>query len=70
MGVSGKNELKSVLAKLETKQQALIFGHAVPMPVVVRTRDYGTAESYREFGFREAAEIHTLVNEDLKLWDR
>lgn len=40
-GVSGRNELRSVLAKLETKQQALIFGHAVPVPVVLRTREYG-----------------------------
>lgn len=39
-GVSGANSLRSVLASLETKQQALIFGHAVPMPVVIRTRAY------------------------------
>jgi uncharacterized protein len=29
-----------VLARLETKRQALILGHAVPMPIVIRTRDY------------------------------
>ena len=46
-GVSGKSELKSVLAKLESKQQALIFGHAVPMPVVIKTREYGSPESYK-----------------------
>jgi len=28
-GVSGKSELKGVLAKLDSRQQALIFGHAV-----------------------------------------
>jgi len=49
-GVSGKSELRAVLSKLETKQQVLIFGHAVPMPVVVRTREYGSAQSYKEFG--------------------
>jgi len=48
-GVSGKSELKSVLSRLESKQQALIFGHAVPMPVVVRTREYGSADSYKDF---------------------
>ena len=42
-GASGKNELRSVLARLETKQQALIFGHAVPMPIVIKTREYGPA---------------------------
>ena len=39
-GVSGANTLRGVLASLDTKQQALIFGHAVPMPVVVKTRNY------------------------------
>ena len=66
MGVSGKTELKTVLAKLEAKQQALIFGHALPMPVVVKTREYGSAESYREFGFRDAAELKRKADEDIK----
>jgi DNA helicase HerA-like ATPase len=48
-GVSGKSELKSVLAKLSAKQQALIFGHAVPMPVAFQPREYGSAESYKSF---------------------
>ena len=32
--------LRNVLASLDTKQQAIILGHAVPMPVVIRTRTY------------------------------
>ena len=68
-GVSGKGELRSVLAKLDSKQQALVFGHAVPMPVVVRTREYGSPESYRELGFREALERKRELDEDEKdLW--
>ncbi len=55
-GVSGRGELKSVLSKLESKQQALIFGHAVPMPVVVRTREYGSVESYKELAASEVVE--------------
>lgn len=39
-GVSGASALREVLARLDTRQQALILGHAVPMPVVIRTRDY------------------------------
>mgnify|MGYP002528651017 CR=1 FL=1 len=39
-GAPGSRELKSVLSRLESQQQALLFGHALPMPVVVRTRDY------------------------------
>lgn len=46
-GVSGGQNLRSVLAKLDSKQQALILGHAVPMPVVVRTRPYDQT-FYRE----------------------
>ncbi|MEM9483993.1 MAG: ATP-binding protein [Cyanobacteria bacterium P01_F01_bin.116] len=48
-GVSGGQNLRSVLAKLDSKQQALLLGHAVPMPVVVRTRPYD-ADFYAEIG--------------------
>lgn len=48
-GVSGAGALRSVLAKLDSKQQALILGHAVPMPVVVRTRPYDSV-FYTEMG--------------------
>jgi len=46
--------LREVLARLDTRQQALILGHAVLMPVVVRTRTYGTPEFYAAMGVREA----------------
>ena len=39
-GVSNASGLRGILASLDSKQQALILGHAVPMPVVVRTRQY------------------------------
>ena len=64
-GQSGARELRSVLAKLESKQQALIFGHAVPMPIVVQTREYGSLESYRNFGFREPSELRSQMEKDL-----
>ncbi|XGB40762.1 MAG: ATP-binding protein [Nodosilinea sp. LVE1205-7] len=48
-GVSGGYHLRSVLAKLDSKQQALVLGHAVPMPVVVRTRPYDS-NFYRQVG--------------------
>ncbi len=48
-GVSGAQGLRSVLAKLDSKQQALVLGHAVPMPVVVRTRPYDQ-KFYGEIG--------------------
>ena len=42
-GISGAGGLREVLARLDTKQQAIIMGHAVPMPVVVTTRTYDEA---------------------------
>jgi DNA helicase HerA-like ATPase len=52
-GISGAGALREVLARLDTRQQALIMGHAVPMPVVVHTRTYGTPEFYAEMSSRE-----------------
>ena len=63
-GVSGSRKLRSVLARLESKQQALVFGHSVPMPVVVRTREYGTPESYRELGWKDAVELKAQMERD------
>ncbi|MEE9583594.1 MAG: ATP-binding protein [Dehalococcoidales bacterium] len=65
-GVSGKGELKAVLAKLAAKQQALIFGHAVPMPVAFSPREYGSAGSYK--GFMAAAEGKAAKDIE-ELWD-
>ena len=48
-GVSGGEALREVLARLDTREQALILGHAVPMPVVVQTRRYDT-EFYKAMG--------------------
>lgn len=55
-GVSGGQSLRSVLAKLDSKQQALILGHAVPMPVVVRTRPYDQ-QFYAEIGETDWTEM-------------
>jgi hypothetical protein len=42
-GINNAQSLREVLARLDTKQQAIIMGHAVPMPVVVKTRTYDNA---------------------------
>ncbi len=59
-GVSGAQNLRSVLSKLDSKQQALILGHAVPMPVVVRTRPYDET-FYAEIGDVPWEELPTEV---------
>ena len=57
-GVSGGQNLRSVLSKLDSKQQALLLGHAVPMPVVVQTRGYDS-QFYSEMGCMDWDEIDT-----------
>jgi DNA helicase HerA-like ATPase len=39
-GISGGARLRSILAALETRGQAMLLGHALPMPVAIRTRPY------------------------------
>jgi uncharacterized protein len=55
-GVSGGQSLRSVLSKLDSKQQALVLGHAVPMPVVVKTRSYDE-KFYKEIGDTDWGEM-------------
>jgi len=56
MGISGAGGLREVLARLDTKQQAIIMGHAVPMPVVVKTRPYDM-DFYRDIGYVDDDEL-------------
>ena len=46
-GVAGRSGLRQVIAALESKRQALVFGHALPMPVVVQTPEATNADSAR-----------------------
>jgi len=39
-GINNASSLRSVLASLDSKKQALLLGHALTMPVVIQTRDY------------------------------
>ncbi|ANV85089.1 ATPase [Picosynechococcus sp. PCC 7003] len=66
-GVSGGGNLRSVLAKLDSKQQALVLGHALPMPVVMRTRSYDQT-FYQEIGcndWQTVADETLFVEADL-----
>ena len=57
-GVAGSGNLRTILSKLDSKQQALVLGHAVPMPVVVQTRPYDET-FYRAIGDVPWEEIST-----------
>jgi DNA helicase HerA-like ATPase len=65
-GVSGAGELRQVLARLDTRQQALILGHAVPMPVVVQTRAYGP-DLYAEVGHVEGEALQDKLAQNVNL---
>ncbi len=60
-GISGAGALREILARLDTRQQALIMGHAVPMPVVVHTRTYGTPEFYAQMGVGEIEDPEAVL---------
>jgi DNA helicase HerA-like ATPase len=66
-GVGGAAKLRTVLASLDTRQQAMILGHAVPMPVVIRTRPYDDtfykAINPRRAEIRTFAELQESVDE-------
>jgi hypothetical protein len=58
-GINGAGGLREVLARLETKQQAIIMGHAVPMPVVIKPRTYDS-------DFYEAVQAKPIDTEKAK----
>jgi DNA helicase HerA-like ATPase len=62
LGTNNSHNLRSILASLDTKKQALLLGHAVAMPVVVQTREYDDA-FYRDMGQITAAHIDTFIKE-------
>ncbi|MDX1977831.1 MAG: ATP-binding protein [Pseudanabaenaceae cyanobacterium bins.68] len=63
-GVAGGANMRSILAKLDSKQQALVLGHAVPMPVVIQTRAYDQ-KFYREIGEAQWQDLGTKELEQL-----
>jgi hypothetical protein len=62
-GVNGAQNLRTILAGLDSKKQALLLGHALAMPVVIQTREYDEA-FYRAMGdCITPQQIDTLVQE-------
>nr|MBC7244506.1 ATP-binding protein [Chloroflexota bacterium] len=54
-GVSNRSALRGALESLDTRQEILIMGHAVPMPIALRTRQYDEA-FYKAMGTRLEAQ--------------
>ena len=51
-GVANRSFLRGALESLDTREQVLLMGHAVPMPIQVRTRKYDE-EFYKAMGAGE-----------------
>lgn len=49
MGVNNASGLKTILSTLDSKEQVLLLGHAIAMPVVVKTRSYNE-QFYKDIG--------------------
>ena len=52
-GVGNRSFLRGALESLDTREQVLLMGHAVPMPIIVRTRKYDDAFYAAMMGSRE-----------------
>jgi hypothetical protein len=61
-GIHNAQTLRSVMASLDTKKQALILGHAVTMPVVVQTREYDE-DFYRSVSLVSKHDVKKMVQE-------
>lgn len=61
-GVSGATTLRSILATLDSKKQALLLGHAMTMPIVIQTREYDS-EFYRAMGEITPKNVDDFIKE-------
>jgi ABC-type oligopeptide transport system ATPase subunit len=61
-GVGNAQQLRSVLASLESKKQVLLLGHAVTMPVVIESRPYDEA-FYKTLQPFSTGNINQFINE-------
>jgi len=61
-GINNASALRSILASLDSKKQALLLGHALTMPVVIETRSYDE-DFYRAMMSIEKKQIDELMKE-------
>ncbi|MDY7041275.1 MAG: ATP-binding protein [Chloroflexota bacterium] len=61
-GVAGRSFLRGALESLDTREQILLMGHAVPMPIVVQTRKYDEV-FYAAMGAGEKRSSHADIAE-------
>lgn len=62
IGAPNAQNLRAILSSLDTKKQALLLGHALAMPVVIKTREYDE-KFYRAMGNITQVNIDALIKE-------
>jgi DNA helicase HerA-like ATPase len=65
-GVSDRSQMRNLLANLSPQQECLVVGHAVPMPILLRTRSYDGQALRRELqrsgiGAADGVTAHRLL---------
>jgi hypothetical protein len=62
-GIANASGLKNILTTLDSKQQALVLGYAITMPVVIQTRSYNE-QFYEQIAFQKKFEsLSQLVDQ-------
>jgi DNA helicase HerA-like ATPase len=62
-GVNGAQNLRTILASLDSKKQALLMGHALAMPIVIQTREYDETFYRAMADTVSVQQINEFVNE-------
>ena len=72
-GTADSRDLRIILSRVSPKQQTLITGHSVPIPVVIKTREYGDNNSYKDLlknnsfdSSKKPLDISKEIEEDLE----
>lgn len=63
VGLPNASGLRSVLASMESKRQALLVGHAVPMPMLIQTRAYDDTALREQIGM---VPVETLIELEME----
>ena len=61
-GVANSHILRGVLSTLDSKKQVLVLGHAIAMPVVLESREYGD-KFYKEINSILVQNVKEFINE-------
>ena len=61
-GIANSSVLRGILSTLDSKKQVLVVGHAITMPVVLETREYGE-EFYKDIQGFYVKPVKELIDE-------